>query len=79
MGVSDAELYKPAPAGGAGRPHRLPSWHKMAPLFWAPAMYLMRFAVRGRVSPPTQHKIFAGMVLTGLSHAGVVMSADSTT
>jgi hypothetical protein len=41
--------------------------------------YTSRFALKGRVSPPTQHKIFIGMTVFALSHAGYVMSQDSTT
>jgi len=76
MGVSDADVFKAPPPA---RRERLAPWHKMSPLFWAPAMYCMRFAVRGRVDAATQHKIFVGMTLLALSHAGFVMSRDSTT
>ena len=41
-------------------------------------MYCMRFALKGRVQPATQHKIFIGMTLLALGHAGVVMSRDSS-
>ena len=46
------------------------------PLCWQ--MYCMRFALKGRVQPATQHKIFIGMTLLALGHAGVVMSRDSS-
>lgn len=78
MGVSDSELFRPASAARRDN-KRLAPWHKLSPLLWAPVMYTMRFAARGRVTPDTQHKIFIGMTLLALSHAGYVMSRDSTT
>ena len=41
-------------------------------------MYTSRFWLKDRVSIGTQHKIFGGMVLLALAHAGVVMAADSS-
>ena len=41
-------------------------------------MYCARFALKGRVQPQTQHKIFIGLTLIALGHAGLVMSQDST-
>ena len=54
-------------------------WHKFTPLAWAPVMYTMRFALRGRVRLETQHKVLIGATLLALSHAGLVMFSDSTT
>eukprot|EP00890_Picochlorum_soloecismus_P000419 jgi/Picsp_1/1378/NSC_04857-R1_predicted protein [Micromonas sp. RCC299] len=76
MGTGDSELYKPKPA--QIRKQRLPDWHKMSPLLWAPFMYTIRFALQGRVKPKTQHTIFGSLTLIALSHAGYVMSRDSS-
>lgn len=41
--------------------------------------YTARHALKGRVAPQNQHKIFIGMTLLALSHAGWVMGQDSST
>ena len=45
---------------------------------WAPFLYTLRFALKGRVQPQTQHKVFIGATLVALAHAGFVMTSDST-
>jgi hypothetical protein len=72
-GIRD-DVFAAKPAA----PRRQPSWHAFTPFVWAPVMYTLRFALKGRVTSATQHKIFGGAVLGALSHAGFVMSSDST-
>ena len=70
------DIYNP-PA--AARQQRMAPYHKMMPLLYIPTLYLLRFGLRGRVAPATQHKIFIAATLGALSHAGFVMASDSTT
>lgn len=40
-------------------------------------LYTLRFALKGRVQPATQHRIFVGATVAALAHAGYVLSGDS--
>lgn len=51
---------------------------KLAPLSPLQLLYTLRFALKGRVEPATQHRIFIGATVAALAHAGFVMTADSS-
>lgn len=55
-----------------------PSLSVYAPLVYAPALPLLRLALNGRVSAGVRDKVFGVAVLTALTHAGIIMSRDST-
>jgi hypothetical protein len=48
------------------------------PLIYAPALPLLRIALRGRVAPRTRDAVFFSGVLVALGHAGAIMARDST-
>jgi hypothetical protein len=74
MGTTDDDLFAPPPSTR----RRLEPWNFAAPLVTAPILYTLRFALKGRVAPSTQHKIFLGVTLLALSHAGYIMSSDNS-
>ncbi len=41
-------------------------------------LYTLRFALKGRVQPATQHRIFLGATAAALAHAGYILT-DTTT
>ncbi|KAL4432408.1 hypothetical protein ABPG77_001707 [Micractinium sp. CCAP 211/92] len=57
---------------------RQPPYHLLVPILYAPLLYTLRFALKGRVQPATQHRIFLGATAAALAHAGYILT-DTTT
>ncbi|KAL4430695.1 hypothetical protein ABPG75_005951 [Micractinium tetrahymenae] len=71
MAAKDDEVFQARP------PPRQPPYHLMLPILYAPLLYTLRFALKGRVQPATQHRIFIGATVAALAHAGYILGADS--
>ena len=66
-----------APRQGHRRAPRQARWDLLLPLAYAPALPLLRLALRKR--PRHQRDLaFGGGVLVALAHAGYIMAGDST-
>ena len=59
------------------RKPRGPNYAMMTPILWIPATLSSRLLLRGRLTPININRVFGGMTIMALSHAGYMMIRDT--